>query len=196
MDAQCNYDTGATTSGTATFPVVNVTNGAPRLLLTYNYLLKTENNEFWDIATTQISPDGGPYFPVARNNHSSYFGLLDDPSGGWQHDAIDLTGFAANSLQVRFGFDTTDSQDNAFPGFYVDDVQLRSIPACLTTADLVLTNQTITAAQTFEACSTINASTNFIVGASGDVTFHAVEGVTLGAGFSISPGGQLKVVVP
>jgi hypothetical protein len=42
----------------------------------------------------------------------------------------------------------------------------------------------------------INFSTNFVVASSGDVTFHAVEGMTLGAGFSVSAGGMLRVVVP
>jgi PKD repeat protein len=68
------------------------------------------------------------------------------------------------------------------------------VPVCLN--DLNLLNQTITTTKIFSACHTLTAGTNFVIGSGGNVTFHAVDQVALGPGFSVSLGGQLKVVVP
>jgi hypothetical protein len=61
---------------------------------------------------------------------------------------------------------------------------------------LNLSNQTVTTTHLFSACRTITASTDFVIAPGGNVTLHAGDWVALGSGFSVSLGGQLKVVVP
>lgn len=75
-------------------------------------------------------------------------------------------------------------------------VSVNPPPTCPHASDLNLSNQTINTTQIFEACHTITAGTDFVVGPSGNVTLHAMDWVALRPGFKISVGGQLKVVVP
>ncbi len=196
IDAQCSYDNGSTNSGTATLPPISLTSVTPRILLNFKYFLDTEGLAPYDVATAEVSADGSPYQIVARNHPLAGAVTLADASGGWKPAVIDLSAYADSTVQLRFKFDTVDSILNSFPGFYVDDLQVSSVPTCQTDPDLNLTNQTITTTQVFEACRTITASTNFVVGSGGDVTFHAVEKVALGSGFKVLLGGKLKVVVP
>lgn len=61
--------------------------------------------------------------------------------------------------------------------------------------DLQLTAETIITTELFEACDTLTAGTGFRVGATGDVALRARNSVSLDAGFSVAPGGQLAVRV-
>lgn len=195
IDAQCDYSNGGINSGTATLPPISLTSVVPRIRLNFNYFLETEHLSPYDAAAAEVSVDGNPYQIVARNHPLASAVPLADASGGWTPAAIDLSQ-ASSTVQLRFSFDTVDGVLNAFPGFYVDDVQVSSLPTCQTVLDLNLSNQTITTTQLFEACRSITAGNNFVISSSGNVTLHAVDWVALGPGFRVSSGGQLKVVVP
>jgi len=67
--------------------------------------------------------------------------------------------------------------------------------ACTGDLTLDLSAQTVTTAETFEACRTLTASSGFVVGVGGDVTLGAGERITLGDGFSVASGGHLAVGV-
>ena len=105
---------------------------------------------------------------------------------------VDLSAYAGTPIKLRW----IESDDNliGFTGWYVDDVTVSTV--CNGTSDINLSDQTITTTQAFEACHTITASPNVIVGSGGNVTFKAIQRVTLGSGFKVLPGGALKVVVP
>jgi hypothetical protein len=194
IDAQCDYDNGVENSGSATLPSISLAGVEPPILLNLSYFLETEGLAPFDAATVQLSVDGGAYQTVASNQAN---GLpLGDPSNTWSSLAIDLSDHVDSTVQVRFSFDTDDAFANEFPGFYVDDVVIGTTPVCSIDNHLNLSSQTITTTQVFEACRTITAAPNIIVGAGGDVTFKAVERVTLGSGFKVLPGGTLTVEVP
>jgi trimeric autotransporter adhesin len=194
IDAQCDYDNGFTNSGTATLPPISLANIEPPILLNFNYFLDTEGLSPYDAAAALISVNGGPFQTVARNHPLAGAITLADPSSGWTPASVDVSNHADSTVEIRFSFNTVDSVLNSFPGFYVDDVQIARI--CTDPSNLNLTNQTITTTQLFEACETITASTNFVVGSTGDVTFHAGQKVVMGPGFKVLAGGRLEVRVP
>jgi hypothetical protein len=191
VDAQCNYNVGYS-SGTATLPPISLVNVQAPVLLDLNYLLATEGSNIFDRATIELSENGGPYQVLASNQSGGV--ILSDPSGAWKPLAIDLSAYVGSTVEIRFSFDTVDSIINAFDGFYVDDVAVSTV--CDGDSDLSFSNQTFTTTELFEACHTITASPNVIVGSAGNVTFKAIQRVTLGPGFKVLPGGALKVVLP
>ena len=194
IDAQCDYDNGSSNAGTATLPPIDLASVEPPLLLGFNYLLATEDDDFFDAAGVELSVNGGPYQAIAGNHPLGGAVTLADPSGGWTSALIDLSDHAGSTVQLRFSFDTEDFILNEFPGFYVDDVKVARI--CTDPTNLNLMSQTITTTQVFAACHTITAGPSFVVGAGGDVTLHAGYKVVLSPGFKVLSGGALSVVVP
>jgi hypothetical protein len=192
IDAQCDYDTFDQTFGTATLPAISLVNVQAPVLLNLNYFLETEGSAPWDVATVELSVNGGPYQVLASNQSEG--AVLSDPSAGWKPLMFDLSAYAGSTVQIRFSFDSVDDFLNEFAGFYVDDVTVSTV--CNGTSDISLSNQTITTTQAFEACHTITASPDVVVGSGGNVTFKAIQRVTLGPGFKVLPGGALKVVLP
>ena len=61
--------------------------------------------------------------------------------------------------------------------------------------DLVLSNQTISNTQSFTACLTIDAGTNFIIDSTANVDFEAGRGITLGPGFRVQNGATFGAMV-
>ncbi len=193
IDAQCTFANGFTNSGTATLPPMSLADVGPPIVLHLNYFLETEGLNPFDAATVEVSVGGGPYQIVAGNHPSAGSESLSDPSSGWTPLVVDLSAHVGSTVRLRFGFNTLDSAFNSFAGFYVDDVEVFSL--CVD-PDLNLTNQTITTTEVFETCGRITASTDFVVGSGGDVTFHAGTKVVLGSGFKVLLGGTFKAVVP
>jgi hypothetical protein len=136
IDAQCDYNNGSTNSGTATLPPISLAGVEPPIQLIFQYFLETELLDPVDAATVGISVDGSPYEVVARNHPLAGAVTLADPSAGWKQAVIDLSPHAGSTVQIRFGFDTVDDSTNFFPGFYVDDVQVRSVAACASCAPI------------------------------------------------------------
>ena len=121
LDSQCNYDAGQT-EGVVTSPVISLPAGSETTMLSFKYYLATERAPaFWDIATVEVSENGGPFNPIASNSDGS----LADPSIGWSLVSVDLPVTAGSDIQIRFRFRTVDSVLNQFAGFYVDDVEIR-----------------------------------------------------------------------
>ncbi|HEX6863534.1 MAG TPA: hypothetical protein VF414_11995, partial [Thermoanaerobaculia bacterium] len=200
VDAQCNYVTpsGSSNIGYATLPAVDLAN-VENATLSLNYFLETESLAPYDAATVELSVDSGAFEILASNHPPGTLvepQVLEDPSDIWKPLSFDLSAYAGSTVQLRFRFDTVDGAYNGFSGFYVDDVTVSSTPDCHIDNHLSLSNQTFTTAQVFEACRTITASPDIVVGSGGDVTFKAVERVSLGSGFKVLPGGALTVVVP
>jgi trimeric autotransporter adhesin len=193
IDVQCDYDNGFTNSGAATLPPISLAGVEPPIQLSFQYFLETELFDPLDAAAVGISVDGSPYEVVARNHPLGGAVTLADPSEGWKQAVIDLSPHAGSTVELRFGFDTVDDAFNSFPGFYVDDVLVRSVPVCA--PSLNLSNQTVTTTRVFNVCGPITAGNNFIIGSSGDVTFHTVDRVALSGVFSVLAGGTFEVNV-
>ena len=134
-------------------------------------------------------PSSDPINSICRGGSAHYFDFHHN--GG----IAPGTHFMVWSIDMPYATPGNDNRRIGGNGGIGDGTEfvMPSAPACLN--NLNLSNQTITTTQVFEACHTITA-TNFSVGSGGNVTFHAGDWVALGAGFSVSLGGQLKVVVP
>lgn len=194
IDAQCTYDTGAQVSGTATLPPIGLKNLTSPIQLGFKYLLKTENNSNYDIASIEVSADGGPYQTVASSqipgSSTPLFQTL-----GWQLASADLSGFAGSTASVRIKFDSVDGSLNNFPGFYVDDVSVTAA-ACQVAVNLTLQSQTLSSTQTFEACDTVYGGSDLTLAPSANVTLHGGKMVVLRSGFRVSSGATFKGDVP
>ena len=125
--AECTYNNGLTNQGGATSPVIDLPgySGGTSFQLAMKYFLGTENNPAqYDKATIEISENGDPFVVIAHNDDSAAPITLNDGADVWLELTADLSAYAGSSIQLRFGFNTEDEQDNDHPGFYVDDITI------------------------------------------------------------------------
>jgi hypothetical protein len=114
-----NYNVG-NTAGTITSGPIALPN-RPGLGLTFNYVLQTEGNGSFDVASVQVSNNGGATFTtIASSTNPASLPL----NGVWRNASFSLAAFAGQTVLIRFSFDTRDNIANNFEGWYVDDVQL------------------------------------------------------------------------
>ncbi len=123
QDSTCNYDAGLS-EGIVTSPVISLASVTPPINLSLKYFLTTEVYSGYDIATLEVSENGGAFTVAASNQDAT----LSDPSGGWLSKTIDLSAMAGSDIQVRARFRTVDGSLNTYDGFYVDDVNVLAIP--------------------------------------------------------------------
>ena len=117
-----NYDTsGIANEGVVTSSTIDLTTQTGPLTLSFNYLLQTEGNSFYDHATVEVSQNGGPFTVVASNNQGGA-PLTDPTSGAWLPAATSLSSYTNSQIRLRFHFNTGDGILNDFEGWYVDDV--------------------------------------------------------------------------
>lgn len=74
-------------------------------------------------------------------------------------------------------------------------LQIRQSEICYIDLNLVIDNQILSTAQTFEACDTITAGPSVTITSTGDITFQAGNRVVLKNGFTIADGGRLRLAV-
>ncbi|MEN6307315.1 MAG: M4 family metallopeptidase [Anaerohalosphaeraceae bacterium] len=121
QDGTCGYDTG-NSEGVITSPEISLL-GVTDAGLEFKYLLETEQLARFDIASVEISQNGGA-FKSCRSNAAA---TLQDPSDGWTTETVDLTSMDQSTIRLRFRFQTVDAQNNAFPGFYIDDIVVTGV---------------------------------------------------------------------
>jgi len=114
-----NYNVG-NTAGTITSEPIALPN-TPGLALAFNYVLQTEGNGAFDVASVQVSANGGATFATIASSASA---AQLPRSGAWRNASFSLAAFAGQTVLIRFSFDTVDSIANNFEGWYVDDVQV------------------------------------------------------------------------
>ncbi len=115
-----NYNTGAANAGNITSAPITLPSG--QVSLGFNYVLQTEGtNSTFDLATVQVSTNGGASFTTIASSASS---TQLPQSTTWRAATFDLSPYAGQTVLLRFNFDTVDSVANAFEGWYVDDVQI------------------------------------------------------------------------
>lgn len=123
LDISCDYDANQT-EGVVTSPTISLAEVNAPIELSFKYFLGTEGlAPSYDVATVEISENGGLFNTVASNSDHS----LTDPSGGWLPAVIDISSMAGSDIKVRFTFRTVDPFFNAYPGFYVDDINVAGI---------------------------------------------------------------------
>jgi immune inhibitor InhA-like protein/fibronectin type III domain protein len=113
QETTLNYDNGAANSGTATSPSFTV--GATNPSLTFQSWYQTEDQgTTWDQKIVQISTDGGASW--------TQLAQISDTPTQWNAESVGLGAYAGLTVKLRFLFDTKDSLNNNFEGWYVDDV--------------------------------------------------------------------------
>ena len=130
QEATGDYDTGFPEWGSLISPMIDLAD--PTLIraatLEWDQFLNTENSLFPvvtpDSGWVQISTDGGATWEtVAMLSHDSDFF-----AGAFDHHKVDISRFAGNDIWIRFHFDTLDADFNFFEGWYIDNVEIRSVP--------------------------------------------------------------------
>jgi cysteine-rich repeat protein len=173
-----NYQTlfPATNSGTLTSPPIDL-GGISGVELSFQYFLETENAPGVDVASVAVSRDG-----FASDVNLLAAQLDDQPAFGPRR--FDLSPFAGDVIQVRFGFETVDEEANHFEGFYVDDALVSAAggPVC---------GNGLAAAACGETCDDGNAQ-----GGDGCSASCQLEGVTDRRTFAgIAQGGTIEITV-
>jgi hypothetical protein len=120
QDGTGNYETGSANYGDLTSPPIYIPSTGYYLRFWYDYESETQGPD-WDQRWVQLSVDGGPFNNVLQ--------LYDDPMNWWlQSSAIDLSGYAGHTIQVRFHLDTLDAYYNSYRGWYIDDFDVSATP--------------------------------------------------------------------
>ncbi len=166
----------ATNSGTLTSPPIDL-RGISGVELSFGYFLETEDTPGVDLASVAVSRDG-----FASDVTVLAPQLSDQASFAVQ--SFDLSAFAGDVIQVRFGFDTVDDDANHFEGFYVDDAAVRAAagPVC---------GNGLAASACGETCDDGNAQ-----GGDGCSAACQLEGVTDSRIFAgTAQGGAIEITV-
>lgn len=155
-----NYDTGVPNSGDLTLRPIMIPDTG--YVLTFWYRYDTEGpGDKWDQRWIQISTDGGPFVNALQ--------LHDDVGNYWLKKTLDLSGYAGQTIQIRFHFATLDHLFNDFEGWYIDDIDISqaTLPTCTDTDNTPAEARTITLNQKLSGkmCPT------------GDVDYYKFEGV-------------------
>ncbi len=125
----CTYEVGDRVSGSLTSPLI--TGIGTHSQLSFKYLLAVEPNAgSFDSADVRVVVAGREY-PL-RNLQAT------GPDHWRETPPISLAAFAGQNIQLRFRFDSVDSYNNNFPGWFVDDIVVENDNE-KTFGDLVLT---------------------------------------------------------
>jgi len=121
QEGTCNFDTGATNTGTLTAPpiVLPAVPSGGSITMTYCSALTTENLSPYDAATVLIN--GNPIDNAGQ-------------AASWETRTVDLTSFAGQTITLAFKFDTVDNINNAFRGWQVDNIKITASAAGCTPA--------------------------------------------------------------
>lgn len=125
QDSTCTYNTGATTSGTATFDVNLAGVSSPQLNFRHRWTIESYAGTF-DVMRVQISTNGGSTWSTLQQwdsgdgdpNSASYH------QGTWTFQSYSLSAYTGGPAKIRFSFDSGDAQFNSFLGWLVDDVKV------------------------------------------------------------------------
>jgi len=124
-DDACDFDTGARTTGVLTSPVIDVT-GAVAVQVRFDHLREVEpfGDGAYDLTLVEAKLGDGPWRVIWARDSTS------PSTAAWEQ--VTTSSFAtdgANSLQIRFVFDTVDQWANDFLGWLVDNVSVDSMPS-------------------------------------------------------------------
>ncbi len=118
-DDACNYDLGTGVQGYLTSCEIVIPDCVEAVALGFKYFRQVESylQGSYDRTFVQVSFSGGPWQTVWQRDSR-------DPSPECGEAIVGpiLVPEGAETLQIRFGFDSVDMYFNAFPGWAIDDV--------------------------------------------------------------------------
>jgi Big-like domain-containing protein len=110
-------------AGNLTSPNIDLPAGG-QLTLNFNYLLQTQGSTSLDLAQLQIKPTTSSTWKTL----DSYNGVAE--SNFWRSaNPVDISEFAGQTVQIRYLFDSINTQNNNFEGWYVDDIHITNTRA-------------------------------------------------------------------
>lgn len=125
LNSERNYDTGEPNSGDLTLRPVKIPDSNYVLRFWYRY--QTEGSGLnWDQRWVQISTDGESFDNVLQLN--------DDVADYWHQATLDLSGYAGETIHVRFHFASLDNLFNQdHEGWFIDDIEILQtvLPTCI-----------------------------------------------------------------
>jgi hypothetical protein len=112
QSATCNYDTGATNSGTLTSPTIS----ADYYSNLYHWFRRqTEGSLILDSSHIQVSENGGPM--------TNEYQILNNDNL-WHHLRAGISSHSGNNIQLGFFFNTVNAANNNYLGWMIDDVEV------------------------------------------------------------------------
>ncbi len=123
QDSTCTYNSGAANTGSLTSPQISGITASSTLTFDYFRQVESFSGDF-DRTVVEIVTGSGSTTVWSRNSS-------DTSENAWvSSGAIGLSGFAGQTVQVRFTFDTGDNVGNDFTGWFIDDVVVTAESAC------------------------------------------------------------------
>lgn len=117
QESSGNYDTAATNSGSIkTGPIAIPTDAAAAWLRFWSWeYTEADWGNTYDTRKVYTSTNGTDWTQVWQSN-------TNNDRAQWYEALIDLSSEAGKSIYLRFEFDTVDSSNNGYRGWYLDDV--------------------------------------------------------------------------
>ena len=113
-----NYNSGARNSGSLVSRWIDLTTAAGASLSFESWYRTEDTGTSWDRKTVLVSADGTNWTQVLQ---------VSGPNQQWTAQTCDLGAYAGQRIKVRFFFDTIDSLNNSFEGWYVDNVRVSTL---------------------------------------------------------------------
>ncbi|HMD14757.1 MAG TPA: hypothetical protein VKI62_09045, partial [Bacteroidota bacterium] len=114
------YETGARVYDELISPSINLSGALGSVALLFDEYYSTEQG--WDFCMVDVTTDGGTNWIHLRGGYGE--SVSGSTQGQWKISSLDLTPYANQTINVRFVFDTGDSLNNYFEGWYVDDISV------------------------------------------------------------------------
>lgn len=116
----CNYATGNSRNyGALTSPLFFIPENTNDTELSFWSLFETEDSSYYDKRLIQLRTDTDTAWTTI---YQDIYDQAKNPFNTWNSKAISLNNYKGKAIQLRFFFDTIDSDANFYKGWYVDDV--------------------------------------------------------------------------
>lgn len=129
QDPDCEYSTGARTTGTAAFDVNLAGKAAATLNFSHRFEKEPYPTSAFDVMRVQVSTDGGASWTTLRQWDSRNANQLV-----WTGHSVDLDAFVGAAIKLRFFFDSMDHVANYYDGWFVDNVEVTARGGCRRTS--------------------------------------------------------------
>ncbi len=112
------YNTSVTNSGDLISDTCDLSGFTGEVFLEFQSWLETEELSGLDVASLNISSDGG----------STWYLLISQvkDSTTWQNVTVDITSYKSANVLFKFSFDTVDKEYNNYRGWMIDDIKIKA----------------------------------------------------------------------
>lgn len=124
--------TGVASSGTLTSETIDLPAGAPPTYLTFWSWHQTEPGsptrslDTYDLKQILVLGTPAVTYTIAAETLTGPDIIVPPGTDGWYQARIDLSSYRGQTIQIQFQFNTEDGIENAYEGWYLDDIQLNS----------------------------------------------------------------------